>query len=240
MTSYKFYFVLILPLIFLACNNQRTEKLKDTSINISLGEKNYALGLYDISESLDFEEIPRTVPYDSIQAKKYADLILKDSIVVLHSFKPQFIPLDKITWTENPENNASWQAYFENLFFVSILNHTYHSYGDKQYHEKAKAYVLSYVAAHKSLAEKTSDQTWEMGAVGMRTAHLLQTVYNELEQDDPDTEFIQKAFDLLSLNATYMLDPKNYHPTNHALIMDRSLLTLAKITKANTQLYKAI
>ncbi len=240
MNTRKFITFFLLPLLILSCNDSRTEKLKDTAIEIRLGDKDYALSLFEIAESLHFEEIPRTVPYDSIQTKKFADLILQDSIVVLHSFKPHYIPADKITWTENPENNASWQAYFENLFFVSILNHAYQSYGDIKYHEKAKKYVLSYEAAHQSLAEKTSDQTWEMGAVGMRTAHLLQTVYNELQQEDPDTDFIQKAFNLQSLNATFMLDPKNYQKTNQGLLMDRSLLSLAKITKSNPRHYKKI
>ncbi|MDC8002349.1 heparinase II/III family protein [Aequorivita todarodis] len=229
-------------LIFLlSCSaNDKAERLKDTAIKIKIDSTNYAISLYDISKAIDFEEIPRTVPYDSIQTKKYADLILKDSIVVLHSFKPQYIPLEKITWTENPLNNKTWQAYYENLFFVSILNHTYHSYGAKQYHEKAKAYVLSYVKAHNSLAEKTSDQTWEEGAIGHRTGHLMQTIYNELQQDNPDTEFIQKVFDHISLNATFMLDPAHYEQNNHSLIMDRSLLALAKITKSNPSLHAAI
>lgn len=228
-----------LGLLLLSCK-PKTEKLKDTSINISLGEKEYVLSLYEIAGSINFEEIPRTVPYDSVQTKKYADLILKDSIVVLHSFKPQYIPIEKITWTENPENNQTWQAYYENLFFVSILNHTFHSYGNNQYHEKAKKYVLSYVKAHNSLKEKTSDQTWEEGAIGHRTLHLLQTVYNELQQENPDTEFIQQIFDHLSLNATFMLDPEHYEQNNHSLIMDRSLLALAKITKSNSSLHAAI
>ena len=205
-----------------------------------LGDKNYALRLYDVFASLNFEEIPVTVPYDSIQTKKYADLILKDSIIVLHSFEPQYIPIEKITWLEDPLNNQTWQAYYENLFFVSILNHTYYSYGDNQYHQKAKAYVSSYVKAHSSLDEETSNQTWEIGAVGLRTGHLLQTLYNELQQEDPDTEFIQEVFNLLSLSATFMLDPIHYAPTNHSLIMDRSLLALAKITKSNPLLYAAI
>ncbi len=235
-------FISLISIFLLSCstNEEKIEKLKDTSIIIGLDEKNYALSLYDISESLIFEEIPKTVPYDTLQTKKYADLILKDSIVVLHSFKPQYIPIEKITWKENPENNQTWQAYYENLFFVSILNHTYHSYGDKKYHEKAKAYALSYVKAHNSLEEKTSDQTWEEGAIGHRTLHLLQTVYNELQQEDPDTDFIQQVFNHLSLNVTFMLDPKHYEQNNHSLQMDRSLLAFAKITKSNSSLHAAI
>ena len=239
--SNKFFIYLIFSVIIVSCTSKhKMEKLKDTSIKMHLGDKNYALSLYDVFDTFNFEEIPVTVPYDSVQTKKYADLILKDSIVVLHSFKPQYIPIEKITWFEDPLNNATWQAYYENLFFVSILNHTYHSYGDKQYHQRAKAYVSSYVKAHKSLDEKTSDQTWEMGAVGLRTGHLLQTLYNELQQEDPDTKFIQEVFNLLSLSATYMLDSKHYTPTNHSLIMDRSLLALAKITKSNPSLHAAI
>ncbi|PHR13745.1 MAG: hypothetical protein COA40_04170 [Aequorivita sp.] len=146
LTAYKIkmifnrIFIFIISIFFISCSTdeKKIEKLKDTSILIKLGEKNYALNLYDISKSLVFEDIPKTVPYDSLQTKKYANLIMKDSIVVLHSFKPQYIPIEKITWKENPENNQTWQAYYENLFFISILNHTYHDYGDIRYHEKAK------------------------------------------------------------------------------------------------------
>ncbi|PHR13746.1 MAG: hypothetical protein COA40_04175 [Aequorivita sp.] len=100
--------------------------------------------------------------------------------------------------------------------------------------------MLSYIKAHNSLEEKTSDQTWEEGAIGHRTLHLLQIVYNELQQVNPDTDFIQQVFDHLSLNITFMLDPKHYEQNNHSLIMDRSLLAFAKITKSNPSLHSAI
>ncbi|MCG2417529.1 heparinase II/III-family protein [Aequorivita sp. F47161] len=240
------YFILLTPLILLlSCNNNindsnKTEKIKDTSIKITPDSTSYALSLYDISKELRFEEIPRTVPYDSIKNKRYADLIMKDSIVVLHSFKPYFMPLDKITWSENPEKNNTWQNYYEALFFVSILNHAYHDYGTEAYHQKAKKYILNYIEKHPSLAEKTSEYTWYDHAVAFRTLHLLQTVADELEEEDPDTNFIQKVFGHISLNITFMMDPKNYKSNNHSLMMDRSLLYLAKIIKTHPSFYNKI
>lgn len=235
-------FGVFLLLLIASCNsiNTKTEKLKDTLIKITPDSRSYTLSLYDISKTLHFDEIPRTVPYDSVKNKRYADLILKDSIVVLHSFKPSYIPIDKITWTENPEKNNTWQNYYEALFFVSILNHAYHDYKVKAYHEKAKKYVLNYIEKHPSLKEKTSEYTWYDHAVAFRSLHLLQTMANELEQDDPDTVFIQKIFDHISLNITFMMDPKNYRAHNHSLMMDRTLLYLAKITKENPNFYEKI
>ncbi|WP_169718962.1 heparinase II/III domain-containing protein [Aequorivita capsosiphonis] len=242
----KIYYILLTPLILLiSCNknvtdNTKIEKLKDTSIEIEPDSTSYSLSLYDISKKINFKEIPRTVPYDSIKNKRFADLILKDSIVVLHSFKPYYIPIEKITWSENPENNNTWQNYYEALFFVSILNHGYQDYGIEAYHEKAKKYILNYIEKHPSLEEKTSDYTWYDHAVAFRTLHMLQTVANDLEQDDPDTKFIKKVFNSLSLNVTFMMDPKNYRIHNHSLMMDRSLLYLAKITKSDSLFYDKI
>ncbi|WGF93439.1 heparinase II/III domain-containing protein [Aequorivita marisscotiae] len=240
------YFIILTPLILLiACNSNSTdsnkiEKLKDTAINITPDSTHYALSLYDISKELRFDEIPRTVPYDSIKNKRYADLIMKDSIVVMHSFKPFYIPIDQITWSENPEKNNTWQNYYEALFFVSILNHAYHDYGKETYHEKAKKYIFNYIDKHPSLEEKTSEYTWYDHAVAFRTLHLLQTVANELDESDPDTNFIHKAFSHISLNVTFMMDPKNYKSNNHSLMMDRTLLYLAKITKSDPPFYKKI
>ncbi len=221
-------------------DDRKIEKLKDTSIEIEPDSTSYSLSLYDISKDLHFEDIPRTVPYDTIKNKRFADLIMKDSIVVLHSFKPYYLPIDKITWTENPEKNNTWQNYYEALFFVSILNHAYHDFRKIEYHEKAKKYTLNYIEKHPSLDKKTSEYTWYDHAVAFRTLHILQTIANELEQKDPDTNFIKNAFDHISLNVSFMTKPENYRAHNHSLMMDRSLLYLAKITNANPTFYEYI
>ena len=93
-----FCFNVFLVFLFISCNkfNDQTEKrLKNTVVKISLDSTSYSLKLYPVSKEIHFEEIPRTVPYDSIKNKNYADLIMNDSIVVLHSFKPYYVPLDK-------------------------------------------------------------------------------------------------------------------------------------------------
>lgn len=232
---------LLFFIFFFSCSHKKgKEKLKDIAIKIKIDNTNYAISLFDISEAIDFEEIPRTVPYSSEKTKDYADLIMKDSILILHSFKPYYIPIDEITWAENPENNNTWQNYYEALFFVSILNHAYHESHNMGYHEKAKKYILNYIEKHPSLEEKTSEYSWYDHAVAFRSLHLMQGVANELEQENPDTEFIQKVFDHLSLNVTFMTDPQNYHENNHSLMMDRSLLYLAKITKSNPKFYSKI
>ncbi len=238
-----FCFNVFLVFLFISCNkfNDQTEKrLKNTVVKISLDSTSYSLKLYPVSKEIHFEEIPRTVPYDSIKNKNYADLIMNDSIVVLHSFKPYYVPLDKIDWTENPEKNNTWQNYYEALFFVSILNHAYDDFGKEEYHQKAKKYVLSYIEQHPALDDKTSDYSWYDHAVAFRTLHLLQTVANELDLNDPDTSYIQKVFDHISLNITFMMDPTNYRAHNHSLMMDRTLLYLAKITKSNPQFHEKI
>jgi hypothetical protein len=235
------YLLLFLFLLIAACASPQEKKeklLKETTVNIFLNDSvKHSISLLEISKSLKFIEIPRTVPnFSPEQIKGYSDKILKDSIVVLHTFKPFYRPLDEITWKENPENNTTWQLYYENLLFVSFLNHTYQDTKDIAYHDQAKKYVINYISHHPSLDQKTSEYTWYDHATAFRTLHVLQTIADELELDNPDVDFIKKAFEHISLNVIFMTDPIHYSVHNHAIMMDRTLLYLAKITKSNADL----
>ncbi|MBW7869785.1 MAG: heparinase II/III family protein [Flavobacteriia bacterium] len=239
------YFITLLVLLIASCASPQEKKeklLKETAVNISLNDSvKYSVNLLEISKSIKFIEIPRTVPNFSLeQIKGYSDKILKDSIVVLHTFKPFYKPLDEITWKENPENNTTWQLYYENLLFVSFLNHTYQDTKDIAYHEQAKKYVNNYISHHPSLDQKTSEYTWYDHATAFRTLHVLQTIADELELDVPDVDFIKRAFDHISLNVIFMTDPAHYSVHNHAIMMDRTLLYLAKITKSNADLSNSL
>src|SRR5690606_26135339 len=239
------YLLFFLFLLIASCTSPQEKKekgLEETMVNISLNDSvKYAISVSELNKHIKFEEIPRTVPpFLPIQIKGYADKILKDSIIALHTFKPFYKPLDEITWKENPENNTTWQLYYENLLFVSFLNHTYQDTKDIAYHEQAKKYINSYISHHSSLNQKTSEFTWYDHSVAFRTLHLLQTIADELELQTPDSDFIKKAFDHISLNVIFMTDPAHYSVHNHAIMMDRTLLYLAKITKSNPNLSNSL
>lgn len=232
------YFITLLVLLIASCASPQEKKeklLEGTTVEIALNDSvKYSVNLLEISKSIKFIEIPRTVPnFSSEQIKGYSDKILKDSIVVLHTFKPFYKPFDEITWTENPENNTTWQLYYENLLFVSFLNHTYQDTKNVAYHNSAKRYVDNYISHHPALDQKTSDYTWYDHSTAFRTLHILQTIADELELESPDTDFIKRAFDHISLNVIFMTDPSHYSVHNHAIMMDRTLLYLAKITGSN-------
>lgn len=241
----KGYLLLLLFLLIAACASPQEKKeklLKETTVNISLNDSvKYSISLSDINKSIKFIEIPRTVPNFSFeQIKGYSDKILKDSIVVLHTFKPYYKPFDEIKWTENPENNTTWQLYYENLLFVSFLNHTYQDTKDIVYHERAKKYIDNYISHHSSLEQKTSEYTWYDHSTAFRSLHILQTIATELELNVPDVDFIKRAFDHISLNVIFMTNPAHYSVHNHSIMMDRTLLYLAKITKPNTYLSNSL
>lgn len=133
------YLLLLLFFLIAACASPQKKKeklLKETTVNISLNDSvKYPMGLSAINTSIKFTEIPRTVPnFSSEKIKGFSDKILKDSIVVLHTFKPFYKPIEGITWLENPENSTTWQLYYENLLFVSFLNHTYQDTKNITYH----------------------------------------------------------------------------------------------------------
>lgn len=241
----KDYLLLLLFLLIVACASLQEKKeklLKETTVNITLNDSvKYSVSLLEISKSIKFIEIPRTVPnFSSEQIKGYSDKILKDSIVVLHTFKPFYKPLDEINWKENPENNTTWQLYYENLLFVSFLNHTYQDTKNLAYHEQAKKYINSYIQHHPNLEHKTSDYSWYDHSTAFRTLHFLQTIVNELGLESPDVEFVKKAFDHVSLNVIFMTDPAHYSVHNHSIMMDRTLLYLAKITGSNADLSSSL
>src|SRR5690554_3239778 len=239
------YLLFFLFLLIASCTSPQEKKekgLEETTVNITLNDSvKYSVSLLEISKSIKFIEIPRTVPnFSSEQIKGYSDKILKDSIVVLHAFKPFYKPLDEINWKENPENNTTWQLYYENLLFVSFLNHTYQDTKEIVYHEQAKKYINNYISHHPSLNQKTSEYTWYDHSTAFRTLHVLQTIADELELEVPDVEFIRKVFDHISLNVVFMIDPAHYSVHNHAIMMDRTLLYLAKITKSNADLSNSL
>jgi hypothetical protein len=232
-------------ILFTSCTqNDKEQKLKKEDISFSLliedEEINHEISLLNIYKVLRFDEIPRTVPYGENRIERFANLILKDSIPVLHTLPVEYLPFDTITWEENPQNNTTWQLYFENLFFVSVLNHHYQNSKDISYHNQAKRYVQSYIDVHKSLEVNTSNYSWSDHSVAFRTLHILQTVCNELSLQDPDLQFIERSFNHINHNVSFMVNPKNYRVHNHSLMMDRSLLYLSKITSANIEFSKQI
>ncbi len=236
----KIGYPIILVLAFfcvLSCSKSKEpsniSKLKKTLVNIDYEDQDYTMSLFDISEILSFTDIPKTVPYGSEKIIRYADLILKDSIIVMHSFKPYYIPFDELTWEENPENNNTWQLYFQNLFFVSVLNHAYYETKEEKYHLAAKKYISNYINKHSSKEIKSCKYSWDDATASFRTLHLLQTVANELELEDFDASFIKKSFDHISNNLFFMVDPTKYKAHNHSIMVDRSILFLAKVTSSN-------
>lgn len=233
---------LILFLIAFGHTKSKEEKLEDINISMSLlnVEEPYELNLLSIYKHLTFDEIPKTVPYGEHRIKRFANLILKDSIPVLHTLPVEYLPFDDITWGEDPQNNTTWQLYFENLFFVSVLNHQYDTTKEIAYHNRAKQYINCYTDRHTDLTRKSSKYTWNDHSTAFRTLHVLQTVHNELSLEDPDFVFIEKSFAHITNNVSFMMNSSNYKTHNHSLMMDRSLLYLAKITKTNKEFSEKI
>jgi hypothetical protein len=78
--------------------------------------------LKELKQSLLFNEVPRTVPYNDEEQQLYTNMMINDSLLILNSFEPFFRPMEEINWKENPYNNDTWQLYYENLFFIILPN----------------------------------------------------------------------------------------------------------------------
>jgi len=201
----------------------------DSSVVLWYEFEEYTFKLKELKQTLLFKEVPRTVPYNEKAQVEYANMIKNDSLLILNSFEPFYKPIEEINWKENPYNNDTWQLYYENLFFVSTLNHAYFITKEKQYHNKAKLYINNYISFHNSDAISTSKFSWYDHSCAFRVLHILQTIGNELTSEEPDLNFIQSAFNHISLNIKFMVNPKNYRTHNHSLMMDRTLLYIANI-----------
>lgn len=232
----KIYLCIFLTILLFSCKKTKREFLKKTTIKISYNKSSSSINLNDISKNMLFSEIPKTISYNKEKTIKYANLILKDSIVILPYFKPYFLPIKTITWNENPENNNTWKLYYENLFFVSTLNHAFDNTKNITYHDKAKLYIESYIKTHSTLKDKTSKYSWYDHSCAFRTLHMLQTIFNELSLEKPNKKFIINTFNHISVNIEFMINPENYQFYNHSLMMDRSLLSLSKVFKSNQKL----
>jgi hypothetical protein len=238
----KLIFFYLLSILLIGCDssNDTASNFDKKNIKFHINDNSEKVNLGEIKKKNLFTDIPKTVPYSKSKIYNYANLILKDSIVVIHSLKPHYIPFETINWKENPENNSTWKLYYENLFFVSILNHAYYESKDIKYHEKAKKYINSYIKKHATLNDSTSKYSWYDHSVAFRTLHLLQTIANELDLPNSDITFIEKSFDHIDVSINYMLDSKNYRAHNHSLMMDRTLLYLSNIFNSNSSLSTSI
>jgi hypothetical protein len=85
---------------------------------------------------------------------------------------------------------------------------------------------------HNNDTISTSKFSWYDHSCAFRVLHILQTIGNELTTKQPDMNFIQSAFDHISFNIKFMVDPKNYRTHNHSLMMDRTLLYIANILES--------
>ncbi len=98
----KFIFYYFVLTLLISCDFLKSNDISDTAINktitFNINNVSESINLGDIKNEILFTDIPKTVPYSKEKNKKYADLILIDSIVVMHSFKPHYIPIDKINW----------------------------------------------------------------------------------------------------------------------------------------------
>lgn len=120
-------------------------------ISFKYKEIEYQFSLNDLKNNIKFEDIPRTVPYKGDALIRLSNSILNDSIIVLKNFKPLIKKLNSINWKENPFKNDTWQLYYENLLFVSSLNHAHVKTIDKKaYHKKAKLYIEKYIKLHEN------------------------------------------------------------------------------------------
>ncbi|MCL5247328.1 heparinase II/III-family protein [Cellulophaga sp. 20_2_10] len=226
----KFLF-LVSCFLFLVSTQSVSAQKKE--INFNYKKSNYQFSISDLKENILFNEIPRTVPYKGNTLLKIANSIINDSIIVLNSLKSFSINIDAIDWTENPLKNDTWQLYYQNLLFVSSLNHAYKNTNEIKYHNKAKAYIKSYIKLHQNKNFTTSKFSWYDHSCAFRTTHIFQTISNELGLNKPDISFIQICFNHLSENIKFMVDPTNYSVHNHSLMMDRSLLYSSKAFISN-------
>lgn len=204
------------------------------NISFKYKDKSETFSIANLKNTILFEDIPRTVP-GSYKIISYSNSILNDTITVLSSLDKFYKPISEINWKENPFNNSTWELYYQNLFFVSTLNHAFQETKDIRYHNKAKDYIISYISFLTNHDKKTklSKYSWYDHSVAFRTLHILQTISTEINLENPDIEFVQSSFNHISDNITFMIDSKHYRVHNHSLMMDRTLLYLANALSFN-------
>lgn len=128
--------------------------------------------------------------------------------------------------------------YYQNLLFVSSLNHSFSNTNEIIYHNKAKEYIKSFINTHKNTDFVTSKFSWYDHSSAFRVLHIFQTLSNELEFEKPDIDFVQLCLTHISENIKFMIDPKNYSVHNHSIMMDRSLLYASKAFISNSYISK--
>lgn len=118
----------------------------------------------------------------------------------------------------------SYQLYIQSLRVVSALTLEYEHTKKREYLEKAKELIESWMAYAAGSPE--SKMIWYDHPTGNRAQTLIHFLYHARTHFSLDG---RKYFNILKVHADVMRDPEKYNSNNHGLMMDRALIIIGRV-----------
>ncbi|MGJ7910841.1 alginate lyase family protein [Neobacillus sp. LXY-1] len=158
---------------------------------------------------------------------KIADQIVNNQYYV-NSIFPVYAISGKITWKEDPFNNATWCFYFHSLDMVGYLMNAYELNPKQEYLEKSKWLIESWMKANPSPANQASPSAWDDHSTANRVTNIVYFWEYYKNSTIYDQAFAHQLMDLLEKHGEFLADDQYYSKgNNHGIFQDRSLIELA-------------
>lgn len=149
--------------------------------------------------------------------EKHAQLILENKLL-LHSNLEILQFTNDYEWDYQHKQSAqTYQVYIQSLLYVNPLLKMYELTQDEIYYQKAEEIITSWL----NYQDNTSNiMVWKEHPVSNRVLTFLYF----LSLKETEQSLYNKVISSIVDHLDYLVDPKNYIPTNHGLMMDKAIL----------------
>ncbi|MBS4200633.1 heparinase II/III family protein [Bacillus sp. FJAT-49732] len=155
-----------------------------------------------------------------------AEKILRNELFV-HSAWPT-VKIGKVTWKEDPYNDITWCFYLHSLDIVGYLMLAYEINPNKEYLEKAKYFIGSWVKTNPTKKDQVSPFAWKDHSVANRVVNIIHFWQHYKDSDIYDESFANLIIRTLIKHGDYLEDDRHHtFINNHGIFQDRSLIELA-------------
>jgi hypothetical protein len=140
--------------------------------------------------------------------------------------KPVTLP-GRLSWTEDPHHDPSWNFLLHNMGYVASLAHVHHATGRYEFLERAQELVLSWIRGNSAyVLRPPSAFSWGDHSTAIRLANWL--VFWEVWARSATVPNMRLVLGSMLAHAARLADPGFYTPGhNHGFDQDRALLAFS-------------
>ncbi|MDU2460612.1 MULTISPECIES: heparinase II/III family protein [Clostridium] len=178
-------------------------------------------------KNIDKNNIIRLTPLDDTSIEIAKKIIMNK--FYLSSGLEEIDFNEEIDWEYSHVNNKNtYLLYLHSLTTISYLVNAYELTKFKDYLEKAKEVLYSWMKYEKSYTK--NDMIWYDHTVASRSQNILYFYGIAKDELELDTESIES---MIMKHVEFLYDDNNYSNNNHGIMMDKALIVFSKTIESD-------